>query len=225
MNTLRVRGVGPVADAIRLIRQLIDEGGLHPGDRLPTERAIALQYGLSRTAVRGALAALQEEGLVLRQVGRGTFLAPSLTASAIGRFALCSPAEIMSARVAIEPEMLPQAVTAAVAEDIAQLRSQCALGEAARDSATFEEADLALHHRFALATHNSLLIMISELLIDARTQPVWGTLQRRAFDGEQHDAYCRQHRAIVDALAERDARVAQQAMRSHLEHVRISLLG
>ena len=175
--------------------------------------------------MRHALTTLQEQGLILRQVGRGTFLAPPAVAPAIGRFELCSPAEIMSARAVIEPELLPQAVTAAVPDDIEQLRGQLAVGEAAEDPATFEQADLALHHRFALATHNSLLIQVSQLLIDARRQPVWGTLKRRTFDSEQHHAYCQQHRAIVDALAQRDAKLAQEAMRTHLEHVRISLLG
>lgn len=217
--------VGPVAEAARYIERVIEEQELHGGDKLPTERDLAARAGVSRQTMRTALDALEEQGRILRQVGRGTYLAPTVGQTVIGQFDLCSPAEIMAARLALEPQLLPLAVHSATSEDIAEMRRCLAAGDAARDSPTFEQADTALHHSFALATHNTVMIMVSQILIDARQQPVWGTLKKRSFNDQTHQAYCTEHDAIVGALTERDSRAAQAAMTSHLEHVRRNLLG
>lgn len=58
------------------IKQAIQEGRLKPGDQLPPERALVEEYGVSRITVRQALAELEQEGLVMRQQGRGTFVTP-----------------------------------------------------------------------------------------------------------------------------------------------------
>jgi DNA-binding FadR family transcriptional regulator len=225
MTDTAIATVGPIAEAVRFIEQTIQGQGLRGGDRLPTERELAALAGLSRTTVRNALDALEEQGRVVRQVGRGTYLAPGIGDQVIGRFDMCSPAEIMAARMSLEPQFLPLAVSSATGEDIAEMRRHLHAGDQATDSASFEQADMQLHHAFALATHNSVMVMVSQLLIDARYQPVWGGLKRRSFNQTNHHAYCGEHRAIVDALAERDTDTAQQAMRAHLTHVRTNLLG
>ncbi|MGZ4559167.1 MAG: FadR/GntR family transcriptional regulator [Mycobacteriaceae bacterium] len=217
--------VGPVADTLRLVRRIIDERALGAGDRLPTERELATRAGVSRTTIRAALDELEEQGIILRHVGRGTYLTPQPVRQPNGRFDDCSPAEIMASRIVLEPQLMPLAVTCATGEDITEMRRCLQAGDAARDSTSFERCDTELHHAFALATHNSVLIMVSQLLIDARQQPVWGSLKERGHNPDRHHAYCAQHHAIVDAVIERDAIRAAQAMRDHLDHVRVNLLG
>ena len=94
--------------------------GAHaPGARLPTERELAQRFELPRNAVRKTLAQLEAEGCITRHVGRGTFLAPSGTplASAFGTSSHTSPAELMEARLRIEPALAELIVTHATAAD------------------------------------------------------------------------------------------------------------
>jgi len=218
--------VGPSAVALRYLDDMIANGGLRPGDKLPTERELAVQAGVSRAIIRGALDHLESRGVVMRQVGRGTFLTPSGADSSTPVFDhYPSPAEIMVSRLALEPELLPAAVAAATAADIAEMRRCLRGGESASSSEEFERWDIALHHSFALATHNAVLINVSQLLIDSRTQPVWGGLKKRTFTTDLHGEYCAEHDHIVEAIADRDPDSARQAMRLHLRHVRRTLLG
>ncbi|MGR7001002.1 FadR/GntR family transcriptional regulator [Yinghuangia aomiensis] len=214
--------VGPSAAVLRHLERIIAEGGLKAGDRLPTERDLAAATGAGRGAVRAALDDLESRGVVLRHVGRGTFLAPDETAADSDA---PSPAEIMASRLLLEPEFLTLAVASATGADLAEMDRCLRGGAAATSSEEFERWDTALHHSFAVATHNSVLIGVSSLLVEARRQPIWGGLKRRTFNPDRHRAYCTEHEAVVAALRERDPDRAREAMRGHLLHVRRTLLG
>lgn len=216
--------VGPAAIALRFIDDLVTAGGLQPGDKLPTERQLAAQVGVSRAVIRLVLDDLETRGVLSRHVGRGTFLSPA-EPSAAELSDHPSPGEIMSSRLTVEPELLPLAVAAATPADITEIRRCLRGGEQAATSEEFEHWDIALHHSFALATHNAVLIGVSQLLIDSRRQPVWGGLKKRTFNHELHLEYCAEHDHIVEAIADRDPDSARQAMRTHLRHVRRTLLG
>lgn len=216
--------VGPTATVLRHIQQHIADAGLKPGDRLPTERDLAAATGVGRAAVRTALHDLESRGIVLRHVGRGTFLAPDETATPENVHEP-SPSEIMAARMVLEPELMPLAVISATGPDLAEMERCLRGGEQAFTSEEFERWDTALHHSFALATHNAVLANVSSLLIAARRQPVWGGLKKRTFNTERHRCYCDEHEQIVTALKERDAEAAREAMKNHLRHVRRALLG
>ncbi|GHJ26696.1 transcriptional regulator [Streptomyces hygroscopicus subsp. sporocinereus] len=217
--------VGPAATVLKHVQEIIDTGGLKPGDRLPTERDLAAATGVGRAAVRAALQDLEARGIVLRHVGRGTFVAPDNTTRPSGAAHQASPAEIMASRLVLEPELMPLAVASATGADLAEMERCLRGGEQAAGSEEFERWDTALHHSFALATHNEVLISVSSLLIDARRQPVWGGLKRRSFTPERHRCYCTEHEQIVTAVRERDPQAARDAMRTHLHHVRRVLLG
>ncbi|MFC9836356.1 FadR/GntR family transcriptional regulator [Rhodococcus sp. NPDC127530] len=216
--------VGPTAAALRHIEALVAERQLGPGDKLPTERELAAEAGVSRAVIRSVLEDLENRGTVVRYVGRGTFLAPSESAAA-ETANHPSPSEIMSSRLILEPELLPLAVAAATRDDIEEMRRCLRGGDGARSSEEFERWDTALHHSFALATHNIVLIGVSQLLIDSRQQPIWGGLKKRTFNPELHREYCGEHEDIVEAIADRDPDSARTAMRAHLRHVRTTLLG
>lgn len=215
--------VGPTAAALRHIEALVAERQLGPGDKLPTERELAADAGVSRAVVRSVLEELEHRGTVVRQVGRGTFLSPRESGPEMANHP--SPSEIMSSRLILEPELLPLAVAAATRDDIDEMRRCLRGGDGARSSEEFERWDTALHHSFALATHNIVLIGVSQLLIDSRQQPIWGGLKKRTFNLELHREYCGEHEGIVDAIADRDPDSARAAMKAHLRHVRTTLLG
>ena len=217
--------VGPAAVAGRHIEALISERGLGPGDRLPTERELATDAGVSRAVIRTVLDDLASRGVVRRHVGRGTFLAPMESVAPVGTASHPSPNEIMISRLVLEPELMPLAVAAATQADIDEMRRCLRAGDRARSSDDFERWDTALHHSFALATHNVVLVGVSQLLIDCREQPIWGGLKRRTFTADLHREYCTEHENIVEAIADRDPDAARAAMRAHLRHVRTTLLG
>jgi GntR family transcriptional regulator, uxu operon transcriptional repressor len=216
--------VGPPAVAMRYLDDLVSNGGLKPGDKLPTERELAARAGVSRAVIRAVLDDLENRGVVLRHVGRGTFLTPSDLDIKSGS-EHPSPTEIMSSRMTVEPELLPLAVAAATHADISEMRRCLRGGKQAKSSEEFERWDMALHHSFAMATHNAVLIGVSQLLIDSRHQPIWGGLKKRTFSTELHLEYCAEHDHIVEAIADRDPDSARDAMRLHLRHVRRTLLG
>jgi DNA-binding FadR family transcriptional regulator len=237
--------LGGADTVLALIGRAIAERGIGPGGRLPTERDLAAASGQSRAAVRRALGILEADGRIVRHVGRGTFLAPaagspggdaSLTGGGPnagaeegpdGRNgpAATSPAEIMAVRLLIEPRMMPLAVAAATSADFAEIERCLVKGDEAASYEDFEVWDAALHRAFAAATHNSLLSSVMRMISAARDQPLWGTLKRRSSTPERRDAYRSDHRAITEALAERHAEAATEAMRQHLLRVRANTLG
>ncbi|MCX6471921.1 MAG: FCD domain-containing protein [Corynebacteriales bacterium] len=216
--------VGVNAVALRHVEALVESGQFGPGDKLPTERELSAAAGVSRAVIRTALDALEDRGVVVRHVGRGTFLTPQAPTE-IEVAEHPSPAEIMASRFVFEPELLPLAVGAATRADIDEMHRCLRGGEAASTSEEFERWDTLLHHSFALATHNVVLINMSRLLIDSRSQPIWGSLKRRSFNPELKNCYCTEHENIVAALEDRDPQAAGAAMHEHLRHVRTTLLG
>lgn len=82
-------------------------------------------------------------------------------------------------------------------------------GAQATSSEEFERWDTALHHSFAVATHNAVLVDVSSLLVAARRQPVWGGRKRRTFNPERRRCYCDEHERIVAAVRERDRQIAR----------------
>ncbi|MEV5013480.1 FadR/GntR family transcriptional regulator [Streptomyces rochei] len=217
--------VGPAAVVRAHIARVIEENGLAPGAQLPTERDLATATGASRAVVRSVLKDLADEGAVVRHVGRGTFVAPSTDTDATTQAGAPSPINIMQARLVIEPEFLPTAVISATAQDLQEMWRCHEQGERATTAAEFEHWDTLLHHSFAVATHNPLIVETSRLLVDSRHQPVWGQLKQRSYSADLQRHYCTEHAAIVKAIEERDPDEARLCMRAHLQHVSRELFG
>lgn len=206
-------------------------GDLSAGSKLPTERALVDRLGVGRTAVRGALAVLEQEGSIVRQVGRGTFVADSLATTAGGSDGAgsaapqTSPAEIMQTRLLLEPEIAALAAGQATQSDIDHLHHCLSRSERADTYADFEGWDSALHRGIASAAHNALLLQLFDTMNAARDLPVWGSIKRRTATPERRRGYETSHRAVVDALTDRDPDLARTVMRTHLLDVRANLLG
>lgn len=200
------------------LRQFIAQKGFHHNDRLPAERALCEQFGVTRGELRKALGALEADGLIWRHVGRGTFIGarPVLNlADAAYLGELASPAQVMVARLAIEPELARLAAlhgTRADFEDIQGWSKRC---RAAPDWRSYEAADNNLHYAVARATHNKLLVYLFDTLNVVRRSTVWGQRRATARPPVDHFAF-NQHDAIVQAIAARDASQAATHMAAHL---------
>ena len=241
-------------DLAELILAESGRSGLVPGSRLPTERRLAADLGVTRSGIRHALAALEADGLISREVGRGTFLrdeaAGALAAARDGgpraseaagpdgdgggepsparaRQAApdFAPADVMTIRRLIEPQALPLVVLWATARDFAEMERCVAGGDQAASYEEFETWDLALHRGIIAAAHSPLLAALYSVVESARHGQVWGDLKRRSASSQRRAVYQEDHRAIVTALRARDADAAVESMRTHLARVAGHLLG
>jgi DNA-binding FadR family transcriptional regulator len=215
----------------RRIREFIvnaaQDGKLAPGARLPTERELAKRFAVPRNAVRRTLAQLEAEGAITRHVGRGTFLAGA-SARGAGDFpgdsvSHTSPAELMEARLRIEPALAELIVTNATPSDFERMETCIDKAERAGTLDEFELWDAALHQALATATHNRFVIRVLDMVAAVREQSEWGKLKDRIVTPERRLTYQEEHRAIVGALKARDADRARQAIVTHLQHARRNL--
>lgn len=217
----------------RRIRDLIvnaaSAGKLAPGARLPTERELARRYSVPRNAVRRTLAQLEAEGAITRHVGRGTFLAgPAQDPSAPfppDSVSNTSPAELMEARMRIEPALAELIVTNATPADFDRMALCIDKAEHAATLDEFELWDAALHQALATATHNRFVIRVLDMVAAVREQSEWGKLKDRIVTPERRLTYQEEHRAIVGALKARDAERARTSILAHLQHARRNLFG
>jgi DNA-binding FadR family transcriptional regulator len=225
------------------------QAGQGPGSRLPTERQLAADLGVTRSSVRHALAMLEAQGRISREVGRGTFLrdtpqtaaqapavgSPALSPAAPARAGLVAaaqapgagrapgadfaPADVMTVRRLLEPPAMSLVVAWATAADLEEMDRCLAGGDRADSYEEFESWDLALHRCIMAASHSPLLAALYQAIEAARHGQVWGDLKRRSASPEHREQYQGDHRAVVGALRARDSARAVEAMRLHLARV------
>ena len=211
----------------QIVQQIEDSvlnGSLKPGDQLPAERELAQRLGVSRTAVREAVKALREKGLVEAYSGRGTFITDGTTHAARQSFDLMvkigqqeGSTHLAELRLILEPGIAAVAATRADEEDLAAMRDAVAVMEGAqKDPAAYIEADLDFHLALAEAAANPLILSLIDSIVGLLREQrikifnVEGGPQR----GQFH------HKRILAAMEHRDPEMARSAMRAHLEQVR-----
>lgn len=227
---------GDPAQALRqhLLEQ-IKTRAWRAGQRLPPERELGQGFGLGRSGVRRVLAEFKRRRLVVQTVGSGTYVAERVH-EALAELALAelppaapaqsvSPAELMEARLVLEPALIDAVVARATAADLDRMDACNRHAEAATTFEDFERWDAALHEAIADAAHNGFIAAVFRLMNQVRQQAEWGALKRRSATPERRLDYQRQHRELVAALRERDAARAQAACVAHLVSVRTNLLG
>ena len=213
--------------ARRILREA-EDAGMRVGGRLPTERTLADDLGVSRTVVRHALARLEAAGAISREVGRGTFIRrfdPTAETDGLVEVTDVGPADVMTVRLLLEPQAMPIVVARATGRDFEEMQRCLAGGESADTYADFELWDLALHRCLMAASHNPLLLRLYACVEIARHGQLWGDLKRRNDSTERRVQYRAQHHLVVDALRTRDSDAAVAAMQAHLTTVRANLLG
>ena len=219
-----VRSARLYEQIVQQIEDSILNGALKPGDQLPAERDLAQQFGVSRTAVREAVKALREKGLVEAFSGRGTFITNG-TSQAVkqsldlhARFAQSEgSSQLVEVREILEPEIAALAAARAEAQHIAMMSEAITvMDDAVDDVDAFIEADLDFHLALAEAAANPLILSLIDSIVGllreqrTRTFYVEGGPQR----GQYH------HKKILKAVQDRDPEAAREAMKAHLKQVR-----
>lgn len=209
------------------LRHLLDSDRFPHQSRLPPERELSVELGISRSALRKAFAILEEEGKIWRHVGRGTFVGPRPEPSEEEMSSVISatnPTEIMEARLILEPNLAALAALRATISEFSKMELFLDRSKEAINTAEFQYWDGLLHQTIAKATDNSLLISIFMVMNNVRASNIWGRLKEASDTIERRKIYFRQHRDLIEALKDRDPVRAERIMREHLETLREHLL-
>jgi DNA-binding FadR family transcriptional regulator len=204
-----------IADQISV---LISDGEYTAGSRLPPERDLAKQLGVSRPSVREALIALEVEGLLDVRVGSGIYVThPGKRRRRDALQGDSGPFEVIHARWLIEAECAALAARNANPAQLRAMRDAHAgmIKESKRDHNPLA-ADRLFHVKIAEASGNSALVLVVQTLWDQRMGPLYRSLERKLEYPKMAAETVREHQAIVNAIVRRDARAARSAMRQHM---------
>lgn len=208
-------------DVVTRLREMILHGELRPGDRLPPERDLAKQLGISRPTLRAGIRTLSAVGVLKSKQGAGTFVvetaaSPALDSNPLRLLASLhgfSSAEMFEARLLLEMAIAGLAAERATSEDLATLAE-----ELAEMFATLDEPeeylvhDMRFHQTIAAASGNriitALMNMVVSILFDVRSKTV-----HRAHDLKES---AEMHRQIFRSIRERNIEATRAAMRDHL---------
>ncbi|MTH64483.1 FadR/GntR family transcriptional regulator [Paracoccus shanxieyensis] len=190
--------------------------GLGPGARLPSERDLAEQLGVSRPSLREALIALEVEGHVEIRMGSGVYLGarpPEPGADQTGE----SPLELLQARCIIESAIAEEAARRATPDLIARLdRNLAEMGAAVHDTPVAIRTDGEFHITLASGIGNAVLGSLTENIYARRLSPLFAQFSTHFEGPRTWRLALAEHGAIRDAIAEGDPAAAREAMRHHL---------
>lgn len=200
----------------RDIKAAIMNGTCEAGSRLPTERSLSAQFNAARNTVRKTMNQLADEGLIIRHVGRGTFVADN-AGPAGGPTPEYGLAELLEARLLFEPSLPDLVVERAGPEHIAEMEQALQAMRRAESWNDFKEAKYSLHLAIARGSRNRFIVSIFEQILASRRRAGWGRLggHPAPVSAVRETAY-RDNLEIVEALKRRDGAAARDAIRSYL---------
>lgn len=202
------------------IRELIDQGGFETGMRLPPERDLAVQLGVSRPSLREALIALDVEGRVEVRGGSGVYVAAAKPGPAPAKTVAMgeSPSQLMEARSVIEGEVVVLACARINSGQLQRLRDILkGMASEIDRRQTRVDLDRQFHLTLAEVTGNAVLIRLVGELFDERHSPISAKLSSRFESKRTWKEALQEHEAVLRAVELRDPIAAQVAMRAHLQ--------
>lgn len=221
------------SSVVAQIELLILRGVLTPGDKLPAERDLAERFGVSRPSLRDALAELRDRGLLQTRAGSGVYVADVLGSAfspvLIDLFERHDEAvfDYLSFRRDIEGLAAERAAKQGSDEDLQVIQSIFDRMEQAGNPATSEEAaklDAQFHAAIMDAGHNVIMLHVMRSMLDLLRQGVFYNRRVMFQRDTSRDALLLQHRAINNALQNRDPKAARAATEAHLDYVEQCLL-
>jgi len=211
---------GSTAQVVAFVRDLVDRGRVRPGDRLSTERELAVRIGVSRASVRAGLRALAAMGIIRSRQGSGTYIsdAPALASEPLSFLAALhgfTGEQMYEARRVLEVGAAGLAAERATPDQIASLADEVAsLFERMDDPLRFLNHDITFHRIVAEASGNpiisTLVETVSALYYDRRRRTAEQASNRDLMDAAEA------HRRIYQAIRAHDAGAARRAMHEHL---------
>ena len=220
------------------LRELEHARQLQPGDRLPAERALAVQLGVSRTALREAIAQLASQGLLTARVGGGPFVTtpgtrapPAIDAPLLPYLPVFQDDpeyrfDVLEIRHALEGAAAWHAALRATDADRAKIRAAFEHMLAAHgkdDPAGEARADAAFHLAIAEASHNLVLLQVMRGLFELLQTNISQSRERLYTSPRTFEPLSTQHRALMDAVFSGDPERARAAAHAHLAFVHTSL--
>ncbi|SDC92903.1 DNA-binding transcriptional regulator, FadR family [Terribacillus halophilus] len=212
---------------IQIYEQIVEQmksGAFKIGDKLPSERELCEQFGVSRAPVRQALSALEMNGFTYSRQGEGVYI-KSLPADEVLSPAFLksvSPEDIVEARMNIEPLIVRFAAMRATKEDLAELNETIQQMEMETNEGVYvPETDEKLHNGIAKASHNDLFIQFMAAISNAmKQQQMWTfirdrTVTRPDFRGVNFH----EHKNLIEAIEDRDAEKAESLMKLHMDNL------
>lgn len=207
------------------IKDMIDRGEFAPGEKLPSERELCEQFGVSRMSIREALRKLQAQSYIDVKSGLGTFVveAGERSIARLGDWLethVDSLKKLIELRMVIEPGIAELVAKRATETEVESLRVH-AKALATSDADKASGVDAAFHQELASITKNSMIEQIVEEILDATHDLRHVTLKDREHMMLASDG----HAGVVDAISKHDSNAAAAAMRRHLVDARTSLLN
>src|SRR5271167_836904 len=210
----------------QIVQQIEDQilkGTLKAGDQLPSERELALKFGVSRTAVREAVKALHEKGLVEAYSGRGTFITNGTSQAVTQSINLMmridqadGSANLAEVRQILEPEIAAMAATRIQEPQLALMREAFAvMNSSIKDPDAYIEADLDFHLALAEAADNPLILSLLDSIVGLLREQRIRIFQVEG--GPNRGQY--HHKRILEAVEQHSPERAREAMRAHLNQV------
>lgn len=216
-------------DPVQQLETMLESGQYPLQSRLPPERVLSAELGITRTALRKALYLLESENKIWRHVGKGTFVGAKPSPEEQTDFGTVTnatnPTEIMEARLVIEPKLAAISAIRATKNDLENIQHCLRRATSAGDFSTFEHCDSILHSAIAKASHNHLLVSLFNTVNSLRQDRIWGRLKEAAMNSKRQKEYNKQHQAVARAIKNRDASAAEKIMREHLEVIQKNLIG
>ena len=233
MNSVRP-ALNRIADIVaRDLEQRILEGSLKAGDRLPSERALALELNISRPSLREAIQKLVHKGLLETKHGGGTVVTDRLQASFSDPWQDMLQAhpllqtDMLEFRHMLEGEAAKLAAERATDVDLASIDAAYAALEKAYESddmAACIETDVAFHQAIADASHNSLIGHLWASLMRVIHGHVSDNLVHLRANPKQWSQLRAQHKAIWETVRKHEPDAAMQTSREHIDFVRQSMI-
>ena len=219
-------------DVVRRVRALIEEQNLEAGMRLPAERQLAAQLGVSRNSLREALAMLVNEGVLLSRRGGGTFVrwqheqwSEQNIVQPLKTLLADDPDysfDILEARHAIEASTAWHAAMRATEAEKEKIRL-CFEATLSEDPDLASQADVRFHLAIAEASHNVVLLQTMRGFFDLLQSSVKESRQRMYLVPPVFARLTEQHQAVMEAIIAGDPEGARQAMMAHLGFVHATI--
>jgi len=217
---------------VEQIRDLIKEGKLKPGDKLPPEQILSKEFGTSRPSVREALSALEILGITESRGGKGNFIRNNLGFPLYEQIFKEleeeeSPFEILEARKAVETEIVGLSAKKATKEEIDAIKESLnKMKENMTDIPKIMKIDREFHINIARAAHNNLLFSMMIYLADLLNEKLWIKMKEKSWNIPGcPQKYLEEHIEIFNAIKNKDSKDARKRMYDHLAGVEQDLLS